>query len=60
MYQDWLAWPRRLVRSRSPSSGANRASQPRMVSWVTLVAALEQQLGDISEAELVAQAPQHR
>ena len=27
--------PRRLAPSRSPSSGANRASQPRMVSCVT-------------------------
>ena len=59
MYQDRLAWPRRLARSRSPQ----QRCEPRLpvanglVSH--LIAALQQQLRDISEAELVAQPPQH-
>ena len=61
VYQDRLAWPRRLARSHSPSRGANRARLPATNGLVgDLVAALEQQLRDISEAELVAQPPQHR
>ena len=51
--------PQRFVRSWSASSGAKRDSQSRMVSCVTALSPLEQQLRDVSEAELVPQPPEH-
>ena len=60
MYQELPMRPRRFARSRSESSGAKDASHVRTGLVCHLVAALEEHLGDVAEAQLVAQPPEHR
>ena len=59
MDQETPAWPRRVARSWSASSGAKRTlpSADRLVR--DLEAALEEQLSDVAEAQLGAQPPEH-